>query len=103
MKAYNYRRKIHEIHHTQKIDTPSGTAITLAKQIDNVLENKTTITSERINNVAGTHKVSYTSDIDEIQISHIAKNRDGFAIGAILAAEWIIGKKGIFEIEDLLI
>lgn len=102
MKKHNYERGIHEIHHMEKLDTPSGTAITLAKQIDEVLEKKTMITSERIDNIAGTHKVSYTSDVDKIQISHVAKNRDGFAIGAILAAEWIIGKKGIFEIKDIL-
>jgi 4-hydroxy-tetrahydrodipicolinate reductase len=102
MKEHNYKSKIHEIHHTQKLDSPSGTAITMAEQMDEILEGKTPITSDRINDVHGTHKISYTSDVDEIEIIHTAKNRDGFAIGAIIAAEWIIGKKGIFNIKDVL-
>ena len=102
MKEHNYESKIHEIHHTQKLDSPSGTAITIAKQMDEILESKTPITSDRINDVHGTHRISYTSDVDEIEIIHTAKNRDGFAIGAIIAAEWIIGKKGIFSIKDVL-
>jgi len=102
MKEHNYESKIHEIHHTQKLDSPSGTAITIAKQMDEILESKTPITSDRINNAYGTHKISYTSDFDEIGIIHTAKNRNGFAIGAIIAAEWIIGKRGIFSIKDVL-
>ncbi len=102
MKEHNYESKIHEIHHTQKLDSPSGTAIMIAEQMDEILEGKTPITSDRVNDVHGTHKISYTSGIDEIEIIHTAKNRDGFAIGAIIAAEWIIGKKGIFSIKDVL-
>lgn len=102
MKEHNYTSKIHEIHHTQKLDSPSGTAITIAEQMDEIIENKTPITSDRINGVYGTHKISYTSNVDEIEIIHTAKKRDGFAIGAIIAAEWIIGKKGIFNINDVL-
>ena len=102
MKEHNYESKIHEIHHTQKLDSPSGTAIMMAEQMDEILESKTQITSDRVNYVHGTHKISYTSGIDEIEIIHTAKNRDGFAIGAIIAAEWIIGKKGIFNIKDVL-
>ncbi len=102
MKEHNYESKIHEIHHSQKLDSPSGTAIMIAEQMDEILEGKTPITSDRVNDVHGTHKISYTSGIDEIEIIHTAKNRDGFAIGAIIAAEWIIGKKGIFSIKDVL-
>lgn len=102
MKEHNYKRTIHEVHHTEKLDTPSGTSITLAEQIDKILKNKTTITSERIKNINGTHKISYISDVDEIEIVHTAKNRDGFAMGAIIAAEWIVGKTGFFSIKDIL-
>ena len=102
MKEHNYESKIHEIHHSQKLDSPSGTSITIAEHMDEILESKTQITSDRVNDVHGTHKISYTSGIDEIEIIHTAKNRDGFAIGAIIAAEWIIGKKGIFSIKDVL-
>ena len=102
MKEHNYESKIHEIHHIQKLDFPSGTAITIAEQMDEILKGKTPITSDRINDVHGAHRISYTSDVDEIEIIHTAKNLDGFAIGAIIAAEWIIGKKGIFSIKDVL-
>ncbi|MAW20816.1 MAG: 4-hydroxy-tetrahydrodipicolinate reductase [Flavobacteriales bacterium] len=101
MKDHNYKTAIHEIHHSEKLDAPSGTAINIAKQMNEILEKETLITSERINNINGIHKVSYISDIDEIEIIHTAKNRDGFAIGAIIAAEWIIGKKGVFNIKDI--
>ena len=102
MKEHNYESKIHEIHHTQKLDSPSGTSITIAEHMDEILESKTQITSDRINDVHGTHIISYTSSVDEIEIKHTAKNRDGFAMGAIIAADWIIGKKGIFSIKDVL-
>jgi 4-hydroxy-tetrahydrodipicolinate reductase len=103
MKKQNYESNIHEIHHTQKLDSPSGTAITLADQMNKILENKTTITTDRINNVPGTHQITYSSKVDEIEIKHTANNRDGFAMGAIMAAEWIIGKKGIYSIKDVLV
>jgi 4-hydroxy-tetrahydrodipicolinate reductase len=102
MKNQNYETNLHEIHHTQKIDSPSGTAITLADQMNKILDKKTIITSERIDNASGIHQVNYSSKVDEIEIKHMANNRDSFAIGAILAAEWIIGKKGIFSMKDVL-
>ena len=102
MKEHNYANKIHEIHHKQKLDAPSGTAITIAKKMDSILNTKTPITSERLEKVPGTHKITYSSEVDKIEIKHIAKNRDGFAMGAIIAAEWIIGKKGVFSIKDIL-
>ena len=93
-----YQAKIKEIHHIHKLDAPSGTAITLAEDLnDNVR-----IESKRESEVPGTHIVSYESEIDYIEIKHKALNRQGFALGAILAAEWIAGKKGVFSMSDML-
>jgi len=108
-----YAISIEEIHHTQKLDAPSGTAITLAQEIieqtDKVgwelgetTEDKIPITAKRIENVPGTHTVTYKSVVDTIEIKHTAHSRDGFALGAVLAAEWIIGKKGVFSMKDVL-
>jgi len=103
IKDQNYKSTIHEIHHTQKLDSPSGTAKTLWKQMDGILKNNTPITTERIVDETGTHTVTYRSSVDEIEIKHTAKNRDGFAMGAIIAAEWIQNKKGIFNMQDVLV
>ena len=110
-----YSIKLEETHHTEKLDAPSGTAITLANDILANLghikswkekgssnQNDLEIISHRIDDIPGTHVIKYESDIDSIQISHIAKNRKGFALGSVLAAEWIIGKKGVFTMSDLL-
>lgn len=108
-----YAVSLEEIHHTQKLDAPSGTAISLANDI---IENsdftswtlKTPqpheigITAKRIENVPGTHEVTYDSKVDCIQIKHTAHSRQGFALGAVIAAEWIRGKKGIFTMKDVL-
>ena len=102
MKDQNYKSTIHEIHHTQKLDSPSGTSLSLRKQMDGILKNNTPITAERIVDETGTHTVTYSSSVDDIEITHTAKNRDGFAMGAIIAGEWIIGKKGIFSMQDVL-
>ena len=102
MRNHKYESQIHEIHHTEKLDSPSGTAITLAKQMENILSAESKITTDRIDDVPGIHQITYSSLVDEIKIKHIAKNRDGFAMGAIIAAEWIIGKKGIFSMKDVL-
>ena len=67
-----------------------------------ITNTKSVITADRINDVPGTHIISYTSAVDEIEIKHTAKNRDGFAMGAIIAADWIIGKKGVFSMKDVL-
>ncbi len=112
-KFNQYQVLIEEIHHTQKLDAPSGTAITLANGIiansdytNWTLENpngkELKIDAKRIENVPGTHSVFYDSDVDLIEIKHIAHNREGFALGAVLAAEWIIGKKGVFTMKDVL-
>ena len=107
-----YDLNIEETHHIQKVDKPSGTAITLAEGIiekgkynnwsmDN--EKKyIPIESKRIGNVPGTHMVNYSSEVDSIEIKHIAKNRTGFALGAVIAAEWIVNKKGVFEMSDVI-
>lgn len=115
MSRFNeYDVSIEEIHHTQKLDAPSGTAITLAQGIiENsskkkwVLDvtksdNELPIEAKRINDVPGTHSISYNSMVDELQIKHTAKNRDGFALGAIIAAEWLHNKKGVFTMKDVL-
>lgn len=108
-----YQVCLEEIHHTQKLDAPSGTAITLAQDIisnsqynswslDKANENEIQITAVRQESVPGTHSVFYESPTDQIEIKHTAYSREGFALGAVLAAEWIIGKKGIFSMKDVL-
>lgn len=125
MSSHNeYEVRMEEIHHLQKADAPSGTAITLANDILAVLKRKQKwvsvvkdqnnnntekagpdeieILSIRKDSVPGTHIINYDSEIDNIEIRHTAKSRKGFAIGAVLAAEWILGKKGIFGMKDML-
>ena len=111
----DYNISMEEIHHTQKLDAPSGTAITLAEGVlseidrknnwekeEQTAPNKIAIASKRIDKVPGTHSVIYDSKIDSIEIKHTAHSREGFASGAILAAEWIVGKEGFFEMKDVL-
>ena len=109
----SYKVEMEEIHHTQKLDAPSGTAISLAKgvienssytdwTIENPEQNQIHIESKRIGTVPGTHTVTYNSSVDAIEIKHTAHNREGFALGAIIAAEWIVGKQGIFTMKDVL-
>ncbi len=114
--AKGYKPAITETHHTQKLDAPSGTAITLAKDIicrrDNLSkwgnadeqlpEDTLPVQSHRIKNITGTHVVTYDSMIDSIEIKHTAHNRSGFAEGAVLAAEWVHDKRGVFGMKDLL-
>lgn len=108
-----YDISMEEIHHTQKLDAPSGTAITLAEEIlknskygtwtlDASKSEALHINSVRKDNIPGTHEVCYTSPVDTIEIKHTAHNRDGFALGAVIAAEWIADKKGIFSMKDVL-
>ena len=111
----DYEVLIKEIHHTQKKDAPSGTAITLAEQIISQLKRKKAwmnhpalkpdeleIISERTDPAPGTHHVKYTSLIDDIEIIHTAHNRKGFASGALKAAEFLVGKKGMYSMKDVL-
>jgi len=109
----SYSVEMEEIHHTQKLDAPSGTAISLAKGViensdytnwtlEKAKENQIHIEAVRTENVPGTHTVTYSSEVDTIEIKHTAHNRDGFALGAVIAAEWIVGKHGIFTMKDVL-
>ncbi|MGB0368816.1 MAG: 4-hydroxy-tetrahydrodipicolinate reductase [Flavobacteriales bacterium] len=110
-----YEVSLEETHHTAKLDSPSGTAISLANQIIDGLDRKDVwknektdkdyeldIVSHRVENVPGTHAVKYESEIDKIELVHTAKSRVGFAKGAVLAAEWLTDKKGVFTMSDLL-
>ena len=109
----DYDVSMTEVHHIHKLDAPSGTAITLAEGIlehsaksDWVLENqeegKITINAVREGEVPGTHNIQYKSAVDEITIEHKAHNRNGFALGAVIAAEWLQDKTGIFSMKDVL-
>ncbi|MFT4025168.1 MAG: dihydrodipicolinate reductase C-terminal domain-containing protein, partial [Flavihumibacter sp.] len=110
-----YRLEVEEIHHTAKKDAPSGTAVTLAEQIIELIPRKKAwvnhgsneegdlaIISKRIDPAPGTHTVAYRSAIDDIEITHTAHNRTGFATGAVLAAEFLAGKKGIYSMKEVL-
>jgi 4-hydroxy-tetrahydrodipicolinate reductase len=109
----HYKVDMEEIHHDQKLDAPSGTAISLAKGIiensdyanwtlDTPKENEIHIEAVRIGTVPGTHTVTYNSEIDSIEIKHTAHNREGFALGSVIAAEWLAGKHGVFTMKDVL-
>jgi 4-hydroxy-tetrahydrodipicolinate reductase len=115
--ASGYQVSLEEIHHTEKKDAPSGTAITLAQGIiknnpmikDWFLVGESEghprslpITAKRIDPHPGTHRVRYSSSVDEIEITHTAHSREGFAMGAVLVSEWILGKKGVFSMDDFL-
>ncbi|OUW77133.1 MAG: 4-hydroxy-tetrahydrodipicolinate reductase [Flavobacteriaceae bacterium TMED212] len=109
----DYKVSMEEIHHVHKLDMPSGTSITLA---EGIIENSehtgwklegddkdiVNIKSIRSGEFPGTHNIKYRSNIDEITIEHKAENREGFAIGAVIASEWIVGKKGIFKMDDVI-
>lgn len=122
MQSYTqYDVQIEEIHHTQKLDSPSGTAITIAEGVLGQIDRKKSwvnqivgqpmiqmhqadellIESYRIDETPGTHTVIYSSEIDNIELKHIAHNRNGFALGAVLAAEWLLGKQGFYSIEQV--
>jgi len=109
----DYKVGIEEIHHTQKLDAPSGTAITLAEAIIKQSKHKNWtleapkpkeigILAKRIKNVPGTHEINYESEVDSISIKHTAHNREGFALGAVIAAEWIFDKTGVYTMKDVL-
>lgn len=115
MSNYPYEVSITEIHHTQKKDAPSGTAITIAEDIisnndkkegwtlqGDAKSNEISVTAIREGNVPGTHIVDYKSAQDKIEIKHEAYSREGFALGAVIAAEFLAGKKGLFTMRDIL-
>ena len=109
---------IHEVHHKMKVDSPSGTALSLGKILLEKISRKSDIlpgtsegqispeqlhvTSTRTGNVPGTHMVGFESEADSIELKHTARNRSGFAMGALYAAEWVIGKTGVFTMDDLM-
>lgn len=115
-KHKEYTVSMEEIHHVQKLDAPSGTAVSLANDIiaehdayatwnlssEHGSSDAISINALREPNVPGTHEVTYSSEIDSIRIEHIAHNRSGFALGAVLAAEFLLGKEGIFTMKDVL-
>ncbi|WP_298370381.1 4-hydroxy-tetrahydrodipicolinate reductase [uncultured Lutibacter sp.] len=110
----DYQISMEEIHHTKKLDAPSGTAISLAEGIIKHSnkknwaldvtsnENEIPIVAKRIPDVPGTHSIEYKSSIDSIDIKHTAFTRDGFALGAVIASEWLFGKKGVYSMKDVL-
>ncbi|PBI89569.1 4-hydroxy-tetrahydrodipicolinate reductase [Flavobacterium sp. ACN2] len=114
MKQFDsYKVSMEEIHHIHKLDAPSGTAISLAQGViqnsdyanwtmDEAKKNEIHIEAKRIGEVPGTHTVNYDSAIDSIEIKHTAHNREGFALGAVVAAEWLAGKQGIFSMKNVL-
>lgn len=109
-----YKLSLEEIHHTQKLDAPSGTAISLAEGIiqqsnykkwvlgPTADTNEIPIESKRIDNIPGTHSINYNSDVDSVSMTHTAHSRDGFALGAVIAAEWLVGKTGVYTMNDVL-
>ncbi|MFD0861349.1 4-hydroxy-tetrahydrodipicolinate reductase [Sungkyunkwania multivorans] len=108
-----YKVSMEEIHHTNKLDAPSGTAITLAEGIiensaykqwalEVAKANEIPIVAKRIPEVPGTHAVMYHSEVDTLEIKHTAHNRKGFALGAVVASEWLVGKTGVFSMRDVL-
>ncbi len=108
-----YQCQLEEIHHTHKKDAPSGTAISIAEgiienskyeawKLDETKDKELGIFAIREDEVPGTHSVFYRSEVDEIEIKHTAFNRNGFALGAVIAAEWIVGKQGVFSMKDVL-
>ncbi|KFC18583.1 4-hydroxy-tetrahydrodipicolinate reductase [Epilithonimonas lactis] len=112
-KFSEYNCQLEEIHHIHKLDAPSGTAISLAEgiihnsnfeawKLDETKEKDLGIFAIREDEVPGTHSVFYRSEVDEIEIKHTAFNRNGFALGAVIAAEWIVDKKGVFAMKDVL-
>lgn len=116
-----YEVQVEEIHHTEKLDSPSGTAMTIAEGILEELNrknewvnelldsgeelitkpNQLLIESHRIEEVPGTHTVIYSSEVDDIEFKHKAHSRAGFALGAVIAAEWLVDKTGFFNISDM--
>ena len=108
-----YKPSIQEIHHIHKLDAPSGTAITIAEslvdtghfstwELNGTTDKKLNIESVREGEFPGTHSITYHSQVDEISLKHEAFSRDGFALGAVIAAEWILNKKGVFSMQDVL-
>lgn len=97
-----YEAFIEEEHHSRKRDAPSGTALELKKLMSKYVNSDTPITSLRAGHIPGTHRVGYDSPADQITLTHMARSREGFAAGALLAARWIVGRKGVYEFSEVI-
>ena len=95
-----YAPFIEEAHHARKKDAPSGTAIRLREMLEAVLEHEVPVASTRAGFIPGTHRVGFDSVADQITLTHTARSREGFAAGALMAASWIVGRKGVFEFSE---
>ncbi len=98
----DYEVFIEEQHHSRKVDAPSGTALKLKDVVAEHIENDFGISATRAGNIPGTHRVGFDGKADQILLEHIARSREGFASGAILAAEWVVGKKGVWEFTEVM-
>ena len=102
-----YDVTIEETHHIHKLDAPSGTAATLAAEMNEASQGRLSVAKEEIisyreGEVPGIHTITYDSEEDTLTVSHSAKSRRGLALGAVLAAEWLVGRKGVFSMDDFL-
>ncbi|MEZ5346355.1 MAG: dihydrodipicolinate reductase C-terminal domain-containing protein [Pyrinomonadaceae bacterium] len=101
-KFEDYEVFLEEQHHSRKIDAPSGTALKLKDIVSEHIEEDFSVSATRAGNIPGTHRVGFDGSADQILLQHIARSREGFASGAIVAAEWIVGKKGLWEFTDVM-
>ena len=97
----SYDAFIEEAHHKRKADAPSGTALQLGRIVSDHLGRDVPISSTRAGHIPGTHRVGFDSSADQIKLEHVARSREGFALGALLAAKWIIGRKGVYEYAEV--
>ena len=97
-----YETYIEEQHHSRKKDAPSGTALKLKDIVAEHIKNEFSISSTRAGNIPGTHRVGFDGPADQIELTHTARSREGFALGALVAAEWILGKTGFYEFTDVM-
>jgi len=100
--AGGYEAFIEEQHHSRKKDAPSGTALKLKSLVSTAMKTDPSVAATRAGHITGTHRVGFDGEVDQVLLTHAAKNRNGFADGAILAAQWIIGKRGVFEFDAVL-
>lgn len=101
-KFRQYETFIEEQHHSRKLDAPSGTALKLHEIVSRHITSEFTVSATRAGNIPGTHRVGFDGPADQILLEHTARSREGFALGSIMAAEWIIGKQGFFEFTDVM-
>ncbi len=97
-----YQTFIEEQHHSRKLDAPSGTALKLKSMVGEYIKNPIPVASTRAGYIPGTHRVGFDSAADQVTLTHMARSREGFAAGALLAARWIIGRKGVYEFSEVI-